>query len=419
MIRSEILERFILGYGLEVPDEGLGPPVSFSQLWKAARENCGECSADELLDALFNLEREHAELNKFYLVGNQYLPSSFESRRPKSNWKEFFYGDSFRIRVLPPGRRRFEKLGEGNGSDDRRFARLAIEEARKSVAQPDGRVHPNVGAVVVKNGVELSKAHRGERPENHAEYIALEKKLADEAVAGATVYTTLEPCTTRNHPKIPCAQRLIERRVTRVVMGMLDPDKRITGRGQRKLREAGIATDFFPPDLMSEVEELNREFTRHREQKREEVNGGPDLSLEWMEKKEWPHWDLLRIRNIGNASAFNIGLRFSWEELSFSPPFDKNVLHANQEITAEARFSEKTGPHSSNIGRMDEILRIAYLKDRTPPLQVIASFSDGRIGFEKPFTFDLGPGGQSAERIKITPGLRKKIQAASSILAES
>jgi hypothetical protein len=58
---------------------------------------------------------------------------------------------------------------------------------------------------------------------------------------------------------------LIERRVSRVVIGMLDPDPRITGRGQRKLRSANIVTDFFPSDLMQEVEELNREFTRHHE----------------------------------------------------------------------------------------------------------------------------------------------------------
>jgi pyrimidine deaminase RibD-like protein len=145
--------------------------------------------------------------------------------------------------------------------DDRRFAQLAIDEARSSVPE-DGRVHPRVGAVVVKNGEILARAHRGEIPGCHAEYIVLDRKLPDLALAGATVYTTLEPCIARNPPKMPCATRLVERRVARVVIGMLDPNPDITGRGQRELRRAGITTDLFPPDLMAEVEEMNREFTR-------------------------------------------------------------------------------------------------------------------------------------------------------------
>jgi pyrimidine deaminase RibD-like protein len=162
--------------------------------------------------------------------------------------------------------------------DDYAFARLAIEEARKSVSEQDGRKHPKVGAAVVKNGQVLSTAHRGEQPTNHAEFVALEKKLSDEAVAGATIYTTLEPCTTRNHPKIPCAARLIERKVARVVIGMLDPDPRITGRGIRSLRSANIAIGLFPPDLMSEVEEMNREFIRAQKQKQTptKTNEGTD-----------------------------------------------------------------------------------------------------------------------------------------------
>jgi len=58
---------------------------------------------------------------------------------------------------------------------------LAIDEARKSVSEQDGKPRPKVGAVVVKNGKIISTAHRGEHPANHAEYIALEKKLSDEA----------------------------------------------------------------------------------------------------------------------------------------------------------------------------------------------------------------------------------------------
>ncbi|MCU1341286.1 MAG: ribD 1 [Candidatus Acidoferrum typicum] len=150
--------------------------------------------------------------------------------------------------------------------EDRKFANLAIDEARQSVSEQDGKPHPLVGAVVVKNGKVLSSAHRGEVPGNHAEFTALDKKLAEEAVCGATIYTTLEPCTTRNHPKIPCVKRIIDRKVARVVVGMLDPDPRITGRGMLALRNANIAIDLFPPDLMTEIEELNREFKRLHEQ---------------------------------------------------------------------------------------------------------------------------------------------------------
>jgi pyrimidine deaminase RibD-like protein len=149
---------------------------------------------------------------------------------------------------------------------DDKFARLAITEARKSVPENDDRPHPLVGAVVVKDGMVLAVAHRGELESNHAEYIALEKKLGATNIVGATVYTTLEPCTTRNHPKVPCADRLVERKVERVVIGMVDPDERISGRGIQRLRQANIATALFPRDLMAEVEDLNREFSRYCKQ---------------------------------------------------------------------------------------------------------------------------------------------------------
>jgi pyrimidine deaminase RibD-like protein len=143
------------------------------------------------------------------------------------------------------------------------FMQLALGEARKSNAE-DERIHPKVGAVVVKDNHMLATAFRGEPPHtgDHAEFIALEKKLPDEALVGATVYTTLEPCTTRNHPNVPCAEWLINRKVSRVVIGMLDPNQSITGKGVRRLRDANLVTDFFPSSLMAEAEEMNRHFTR-------------------------------------------------------------------------------------------------------------------------------------------------------------
>lgn len=147
-------------------------------------------------------------------------------------------------------------------SNDHEFMQIAINEAKKSKAE-DSQIHPKVGVVVVLDNEELARAHRGELAfGEHAEYTVLERKLQDQTIAGCTVYTTLEPCTTRSHPKIPCARRLIERKVRRVVIGMLDPNPQISGKGQMALREANIQTDMFDLGSMSQVEELNRDFSR-------------------------------------------------------------------------------------------------------------------------------------------------------------
>ena len=225
----------------------------------------GEIDHGRIAERLTDLEAN----NRILLL--KYLGTSQLSRAQFKNDSAFFHTGSLLIRIAPQGRKYFEDL-EQRADDvqqtpadqDHKFARLAIEEARKSVPE-DERIHPKVGVVVVKDGRVLATAHRGESPQCHAEYVALEKKLADLPLAGSTVYTTLEPCTSRHHPKVPCAIRLAERKVARVVIGMLDPDDRISGRGQRALRKAGIATELFDHDLMTEIEELNRDFIRERE----------------------------------------------------------------------------------------------------------------------------------------------------------
>jgi len=145
---------------------------------------------------------------------------------------------------------------------------LAIEIAKKSKPEPDNRIHPKVGVVVVKNGKVLATGYRGELcAGEHAEYTVLERKLKDRDLTGSVLYTTLEPCTTRKHPKIPCAKWMFKRRISTVVIGILDPNPEIRGKGVLFLRENNVLVEHFPAELQLKVEETNKDFIEQFEKK--------------------------------------------------------------------------------------------------------------------------------------------------------
>jgi len=153
---------------------------------------------------------------------------------------------------------------------ERCWMERAVQQARLSRVE-DGRISPKVGAVVVsEKGECLGDAHRGEddKHKDHAEFYLLEKKLKTATLANATVYTTLEPCFKRGEDKIPCAERLTGRRVARVVIGMLDPDPTVHGKGQMHLLKVGIHVHNFDPDLTNQILEMNREFITDRQMPR-------------------------------------------------------------------------------------------------------------------------------------------------------
>jgi pyrimidine deaminase RibD-like protein len=148
---------------------------------------------------------------------------------------------------------------------DQTFCELAIAEARKSIAEDDDEPHPFVGVVIVKDGKILATGYRGESGNgDHGEYCAL-KKLNEADVEGATVYTTLEPCSTRKPPKKSCTERLIDGKVARVVSGSADKDESVYGHST--LVEAGIEIGFFPHDLMQELLALNKKWSDSRRAK--------------------------------------------------------------------------------------------------------------------------------------------------------
>ena len=124
------------------------------------------------------------------------------------------------------------------------------------------RPHPNprVGAVVIApDGSVVGEAahHRSGMP--HAEELALEQ--AGESARGATLYTTLEPCPHVGQTP-PCTEAIVASGVSRVVIGALDPDSRVAGRGLGQLSAAGM--DVTVGVLEEEVLASDPGYFHHR-----------------------------------------------------------------------------------------------------------------------------------------------------------
>lgn len=124
-------------------------------------------------------------------------------------------------------------------------------------------IKPKVGVVIAIGLIEVCSTFRNQNGRGgHAEYIALDEAAKGKNLDRATLYTTLEPCTERNIGKIPCVYRIIERKIKRVVIGMLDPNPEIQGKGERFLRENGISVDRFSDVFVRKVSEINKEWRK-------------------------------------------------------------------------------------------------------------------------------------------------------------
>lgn len=134
--------------------------------------------------------------------------------------------------------------------------RIAIQEAIKG----SGFVNPNplVGAVIVNDEKIISTGYHKKYGENHAEINAFEN--AENEVEGATMYVTLEPCS--HYGKTPpCVDKIIEKKIKRVVIGMLDPNPLVSGNGINKLMNAGIEVECGV--LEEECKKINEVFIKY------------------------------------------------------------------------------------------------------------------------------------------------------------
>jgi diaminohydroxyphosphoribosylaminopyrimidine deaminase/5-amino-6-(5-phosphoribosylamino)uracil reductase len=106
-----------------------------------------------------------------------------------------------------------------------------------------GRAEPNpmVGCVLVRQGRIIGEGFHRQSGGPHAEREAL--AACTEPTADATAYVTLEPCCHTNKQTPPCVPALVEAKIARVVLGCIDPNPAVAGKGIAQLRQAGVAVE--------------------------------------------------------------------------------------------------------------------------------------------------------------------------------
>jgi len=137
-----------------------------------------------------------------------------------------------------------------------------------------GRVAPNpmVGAVLVVDSEIIGEGYHRHFGEDHAEPNAIRSVKDPELLKRATMYVSLEPCSYYGKTP-PCADLIVSSGIPRVVIGTLDPNPKVSGRGVEILRKAGV--EVMVGVLEDECREVNKRFFIFQEQKR------PYVLLKW------------------------------------------------------------------------------------------------------------------------------------------
>lgn len=142
-----------------------------------------------------------------------------------------------------------------NSDDFFMQAAVAQSKLARLLAPPN----PWVGCVIVKEEQIVGKGYTQTPGQEHAEIMALRE--AGMRAKGATVYVTLEPCAHFGKTP-PCVAALIESKVSRIVIGLQDPDPQVNGKGIKLLIEAGI--DVKVGTCRDEIIALLEPYLYHR-----------------------------------------------------------------------------------------------------------------------------------------------------------
>jgi len=221
--------------------------------------------------------------------------------------------------------------------------------------------NPWVGCVVVATTGDTFEGATAPPGGPHAEVTALQ--LAGDRARGATLYTTLEPCPHFGRTP-PCADAVVAAGVARVVVGVLDPDPNVSGRGVARLRDAGVQVDVGV--RADAVTEQLAPYLKHRRTGRPWVvlklaatmdgrTAAPDGSSRWITGDD-ARRDVHRLRSRSDAVLVGAGtVRADDPELTarLDPPPARQPLRV---VLGTAPAGAKVQPAVELSGDLDAVL---------------------------------------------------------------
>lgn len=142
-----------------------------------------------------------------------------------------------------------------------------------------GYVSPNplVGCIIVNDGRIIGEGFHREFGGPHAEVFAINSVEDKSLLTKSTLYVNLEPCS--HHGKTPpCSSLIIQNKIPKVVIGMLDPFAKVNGNGMKQLHDTGI--EVVVGILEEECKQFNKRFITHQQKKR------PYIILKWAQSAD-------------------------------------------------------------------------------------------------------------------------------------
>lgn len=119
--------------------------------------------------------------------------------------------------------------------------------------------NPMVGAVIVKNGHIIAEGYHRKPGTPHAEALAI--AAAGGKANASTLYVSLEPCCHTDKRTPPCTRTIIHSGIKRVVMAMMDPNPKVSGKGMKELERAGI--EVVTGLLEEKAKQVNESYIKY------------------------------------------------------------------------------------------------------------------------------------------------------------